>query len=75
LEAERGNLLAKRPQQALNVSQAVTDTETSGQMDKGIPEGRPLSSPKMHFFFSSQRDIFNVLVEDVIGLSGLREVI
>lgn len=49
MEAERGNLLAKRPQKALSVSQAVTDTETFGQMDKGIPEGRPLSSPQIHF--------------------------
>lgn len=50
LEAERGNLLAKRPQKALSISKAVTDTETFGQVDKEIPEGRPLSSPKMHYF-------------------------
>lgn len=49
MEAERGNLLAKRPQKALSVSKTVTDTETFGQLDKEIPEDRPLSSPKMHF--------------------------
>lgn len=49
MEAERGNLLARRPQKALSVSKTVTDIETFGQVDKEIPEGRPLSNPKMHF--------------------------